>query len=588
MNKVAFEMCKHFNEQKVIPVEQELSTMCDSVFKQVVTPEGKPAKKTAAEQKASKPPRSPSPPGPLEQPQPSMKENQITKALAKRMNEFITSLDVRDQWNLSEPVNGKGRPVGRTDITFVENLDPQQQMNQQCERPLVALLEVGIETTEDLDDFSLWMSKLGQGVAYLKKIAKDTVRGPVSTENVFGDLKLSKPALLAIVTFDKHQTRMNIGVFCCERREHGSIRMALMYRQQAKGEGEMTQAFGKIIKGIVALGSTRDGLLENGDFVYLGPNCALLEGRVSFSGRGCGLVRRIGLSFFDMQVLRAYDNRARRTPRSPQVYLKQHISGCKILLDLKDKDEKEVIKFGTDPGAEKIEEESKDWSAWSFSFKGQLMVISVPYEAGSHIPHTIRHLQLISEDLRKRHALKLKHGDLRLWNMVFDDNKAALIDFDFSGEKVSFPKGYKTNLDDALGRPGRAFEEITEYHDVQALFGIVQMFILVERRYWSVFHDIVNSAQELLEDQKDNDDGEGKDEDSEATDEVNARSALDYLITQLQDNPDLPADLSIKIRNKALREKLDRFSEVTQALKRKQLKHTTSADAKSPDWNSHR
>jgi predicted component of type VI protein secretion system len=70
-----------------------------------------------------------------------------------------------------------------------------------------------------------------------------------------------------------------------------------------------------------------------------------------------------------------------------------------------------------------------------------------------------------------------------------------------------------------------------------------------------------------------------------ATDEVNARSALDHLITQLQDNPDLPADLTIKIRNKELREKLDRFSKETQAVTRKQLKHTSSADAESPDWN---
>ena len=89
-----------------------------------------------------------------------MKENQITKALAKSMNEFIASLDVRD----CEPVNGKERSVGRTGITFVENLDLQQHINQQSDRPLVALLEIGIETTEDLDDLSLWMSKLDQGV----------------------------------------------------------------------------------------------------------------------------------------------------------------------------------------------------------------------------------------------------------------------------------------------------------------------------------------------------------------------------------------------------------------------------------------
>jgi ribosome-binding protein aMBF1 (putative translation factor) len=291
MNKVAFEMCKYFNEQQVMPVEQELevSEMCDNVFKQVVSLAGKPTKKTTAEQNSSKPPRSPSPspPRPSEHPEPSMTENQITKALAQRMNEFITTLDVQDQSSLSELVNSKQRVVGRTDITFVET-----QTNEQRERTLVALLEVGIETTKDLNDFSLWMSKLGQGVAYLKKITKDTVTVPVSTKNVVGDLKLSKPALLAIVTFDKHQTRMNVGVFCCERREHGSIRMALMYRQQTKGEGEMTQAFGKIIKGIVALGSTRDSLLETDDFVYLGPNCALREGRVSFNGR-------VGVLLFD-------------------------------------------------------------------------------------------------------------------------------------------------------------------------------------------------------------------------------------------------------------------------------------------------
>jgi hypothetical protein len=69
-----------------------------------------------------------------------MKENQITnKALAKSMNKFITSLDVQDQWNISEPINGKERPVGRTTITFVENLVPQQQINQQRERPRVML-----------------------------------------------------------------------------------------------------------------------------------------------------------------------------------------------------------------------------------------------------------------------------------------------------------------------------------------------------------------------------------------------------------------------------------------------------------------
>jgi hypothetical protein len=169
--------------------------------------------------------------------------------------------------------------------------------------------------------------------------------------------------------------------------------------------------------------------------------------------------------------------------------------------------------------------------------------------------------------------------------MAFEDNKAALLDFDFSGGKVYFPKGYETNLDDAPGRPGQAFEEITKYHDVQALLGIVQMFVPVVMRYRSVFHDIVDRAYDLLECQKDEDNGDGEDEDSEATDEANARAALDYLISQLQDNPDLPADLTITIRKVNVREKLKHFSKETQAVNRKQLKHTTNADAKTPDRN---
>jgi hypothetical protein len=51
-----------FQQAKVIPVEQGLSVTCKNIFEQVVTSEGKPAKKTAAKQKSLKPPRLPLPP----------------------------------------------------------------------------------------------------------------------------------------------------------------------------------------------------------------------------------------------------------------------------------------------------------------------------------------------------------------------------------------------------------------------------------------------------------------------------------------------------------------------------------------------
>ena len=100
-----------------------------------------------------------------------------------------------------------------------------------------------------------------------------------------------------------------------------------------------------------------------------------------------------------------------------------------------------------------------------------------------------------------------------------------------------------------------------------------------------MFHKIVETAQERLAGQNDKADGEGDDKDSEATDEANARVALDYFITQLQDNAELPADLTIKILNDYMRKELTRFNEETKVVKRKQLKQTSSADAKSPDRN---
>jgi hypothetical protein len=176
------------------------------------------------------------------------------------------------------------------------------------------------------------------------------------------------------------------------------------------------------------------------------------------------------------QVFRAYDNRARRTPRSPQVYL-EHLKAKEIMF-FKDKKDGEVTKFGTDPQAEKDDEKRKDWIQWLFSFRGQLRVISVPFVAGEHIPKTISDLQHITHELHTLHTVGIKHGDIRLWNMVFTKDGAKLLDFDFSGRNVYYPDGYARWLPDAGMRPGTKHEEITEACDIEALLTVFSMFEL--------------------------------------------------------------------------------------------------------------
>ena len=277
MSRLAFRMCRHFNGKEEIEVDQAVSDGCDTLFSSVLSTETQHQANTreSARMYPGLPPRSPSPPSTAPE---SAGETKITKKLAEKMREFISALDVADadQWQLNRNVSGERKTAGRTDITFVKPkpLKAASQQSEENERDVIALLEVGIQTTDVSNDFSLWMSKLGQGSRYLKEMAKDGTTGPVNSriKNVDGNPKFRGPALLGIVTFNKKMTFMNVGVFCCEPLDRpDSVRMALMYREQVNAREQMAKAFAKMVKGIVAFNSVRD--LPN-DFTYLGPNCA--------------------------------------------------------------------------------------------------------------------------------------------------------------------------------------------------------------------------------------------------------------------------------------------------------------------------
>jgi serine/threonine protein kinase len=229
----------------------------------------------------------------------------------------------------------------------------------------------------------------------------------------------------------------------------------------------------------------------------------------------------------------------------------------------KDKEDGELTKFGTDPKAEKDEEYIKDWIQWLFSFRGQLQVISVPFVAGEHIPKTISDLQHITRELHTLHKEGIKHGDIRLWNMVFAKDGAKLLDFDFSGRNVYYPDGYAQMLPDAGMRPGTKHEEITEACDIEALLTVFSMFdVVVEEdddddiklRVWWWFRTKTKAYEKLLKD---------------------SSEVLSWMIEQFE--PHL--EVRIEIKNPTARKKLQMLEETNRSESRK----TNELDTKSPE-----
>jgi serine/threonine protein kinase len=247
------------------------------------------------------------------------------------------------------------------------------------------------------------------------------------------------------------------------------------------------------------------------------------------------------------------------------VYLEH--PNVKDIMFVKDKKDGELTKFGTDPQAENDDEKRKDWIQWLFSFRGQLQVISVPFVAGEHIPKTISDLQHITQELHTLHKKGIKHGDLRLWNMVFAKDGAKLLDFDFSGRNVYYPDGYATHLPDAgLRQPGTKHEEITEACDIKALLSVFDMFDVVVKddddddddddtkllAWWSRMKK--KAYEKLLDD---------------------SSEVLSWMIEQFEPH----SEVRIEIKNPDTRKELQMLAEMNRSKTRK----TTELDTKSPE-----
>ena len=152
-------------------------------------------------------------------------------------------------------------------------------------------------------------------------------------------------------------------------------------------------------------------------------------------------------------MIRIYDNRFRKTFRSPEVYLKcgDVLGKSTEILHLEAEAERHII------------------DGFNAS-DGTLTILSTPYQKGGHQASEPTDFVPIILQLQKLHNEGYVHGDIRGFNTVYAGNNSCLIDFDFGGREneVKYPPGYKGCLEDGV-RVGVANENIKKYHDWWAL-----------------------------------------------------------------------------------------------------------------------
>jgi serine/threonine protein kinase len=104
-------------------------------------------------------------------------------------------------------------------------------------------------------------------------------------------------------------------------------------------------------------------------------------------------------------------------------------------------------------------------------------VISTPYREGKHWAMYPRSFIPIIDQLKKLHSNDYVHGDIRAYNIIFNENEDKrqgwLIDFDFGGKcvgesLVTYPPRYMSALDDGQ-RIGKSYKIIQKWHDWYAL-----------------------------------------------------------------------------------------------------------------------
>lgn len=158
-------------------------------------------------------------------------------------------------------------------------------------------------------------------------------------------------------------------------------------------------------------------------------------------------------------MVRSYDNRFRRTNRSPEIYLSPK---CRSIVGepvVKLVEIPENASEFLDPGNSNRStptgwSSSSDDSFWETTSRNNgLLLLATPYRVGGHVAKRPKAFLPIIDQLEALHKEGFAHGDIRAFNTVFteQDGQGYLIDFDFGGKFGRFyPKGYRHTLPDGM------------------------------------------------------------------------------------------------------------------------------------------
>eukprot|EP00980_Cylindrotheca_fusiformis_P025518 scaffold13976_cov144-Cylindrotheca_fusiformis.AAC.1 len=218
-------------------------------------------------------------------------EAQLTKMLVEKINEQLNSFNALNELKVEEVE----KPDGHINIVCRE----VESKKDFVESTPFFVIEIG------LGGIDWWWKKLDQGIMYVDKMCAQSMQ--------LTNGRFDKPLLLAVLTFDEsvcegaNTCDFRIGTFLCSRKNTANeYQMSLLWHTKSNTVEDASNMFGRFLRVTADFRQWRD---IDGQSV---------SGYEYFSSSCC----RDGQEDDDNAVvLRSYDNRFRKTNRSPDVYL---------------------------------------------------------------------------------------------------------------------------------------------------------------------------------------------------------------------------------------------------------------------------
>jgi len=352
-----------------------------------------------------------------------------------------------------------------------------------------------------------WWEKIGQAL-HNAGIMRNSRSSQTPNSKNISEFTFDQPMIASSVIVGKKDGKVDgdFGVFLCVpvSKSDGSerdYRAILLWRKRVENNLDAAaEAFGKIVQASIALHCMRVQTIDSSFFEPLGPDCAIIDGR----------------------LYRSYDNRLRCIYRSPDPYFhngpdnveeKQETGfhsyptnsnegpddheEAKIVFDARDRANiKDLHPFGDPLPSQDINTgKTIDSRGLLWENRGRFLVISVPFREGTHEAKKVSHFIPILKHLQHLHNHNKVHGDIRAFNIIFKDKeKGWLIDLDYGGVcgEKKYPEGFNFYLADGHRLEPVDLEKdnpIRKFDDIYALWKVFDLHIIKR--------DSVGSAERL-------------------------------------------------------------------------------------------